>query len=120
MGQSKTPALHIADWKNLSMIDRTLAAGELQLALAATTLKRRKMLPPSSSPTMTTPAKRASSPLLTAIDEDGNSESDSDSNTAAGSFVLRDSPLRQTGRQRRPSLKAAEDMKKRKDQSGSS
>jgi hypothetical protein len=116
MGQSRTPALHIADWKNLSTIDRTLAAGELQPALTATTPKRRKMLPPSSPPTATTPAKRAASPLLTAMDVDGNSDSD----TTAGGFVLHSSPVRQTGRQKRPSLKAAEEMEKRKDQGGSS
>ena len=76
MGPSRTPALHIADWKNLSTIDRTLAAGELQPALAATTPKRRKMLPPRSSPTAMTPTKRAASPLLTAMDVDGDSDGD--------------------------------------------
>jgi len=119
MGQSKTPALHIADWKNLSTIDRTLATAELQPALAAaTTPKRRKMLPPSSSPTAATPAKRAASPLLTAMDveDDGDGDGDSDSDTAAGSFVLHGSPVRQTGRQKRPSLKAAEEMEERKGQ----
>jgi hypothetical protein len=50
------------------------------------------------------------------MDVDG----DSDSDTAAGSFVLGGSPLRQTGRQRRPSLKAAEEMKKQKGQGGGS
>jgi hypothetical protein len=119
--QSRTPALHIADWKNLSTIDRTLAAAELQPALPATTPKWRKMLPPSSSsPTATTPAKRAASPLLRAMNVDGDSDGTSDSDTTAGGFILHDSPVRQTGRQKRPSLKAAEEMEKRKDQSGSS
>ena len=116
MGQSKTPALHITDWKNLSTIDRTLAAAEQQPALAATNPKWRKMLPPGSSPTAMTPAKRASSPLLTAMGIDG----DSDSNTTASSFILHSSPVRQTGRQRRPSLKVAEGMEKRRDQGRSS
>ena len=109
MDQSKTLTLYIANWENISTIDKTLAAGELQLALGATTLKWRKMLPPSSSPTVTTPAKRAASPLLTVMDVDGDSGSD----TATSSFVLGGS-LRQMGRQRRPSLKAAEEMKERK------
>ena len=102
------------------MIDKTLAAAEPQPALAATTLKRRKMLLPGSSPTAATPAKRAASPLLTAMDVnndgDGDGDCDCDSDTAAGSFVLHDSPVRQTGRQRRPSLKASEEMEKRKGQ----
>jgi hypothetical protein len=65
------------------------------------------MLPPSSS-IETTPAKRASSPLLIATDvnSDGDGDGDSDSGTAADSFVR--SPVRQTGRQKRPTLKAAE------------
>lgn len=117
-----TPTLHIANWKNLSTIDRMLATAELQLALAATTLKRRKMLPPSSSPTATTPAKRAASPLPTAMDMDvdGDSDSDSDSDTTATSVSLHGSPVRQTGRQKRPTLKAAEEKEKRRDQGGSS
>jgi hypothetical protein len=103
VGQSKTPALHITDWKNLSKIERTLAVPELQPALGPTTPKQRKMLPPSSS-TETTPAKRSSLPLLTATDVDVDSDSDSD--TAADSFVH--SPVRQTSRRKRPTLKAAE------------
>jgi hypothetical protein len=58
--------------------------------------------------------------LLTAIDVDGDGDGDGDSDTTTGDFVLHDNPVRQTGRQKRPSLKAAEEMEKRKDQSGSS
>ena len=92
-GKSNTPALHITDWKNLSTIERTLAALELQPALAASTPKRRKMLPPSSSTTMT-PAKHASLPLPLAMDVDSDSEGDSGSDTAADSFNLYSSPVR--------------------------
>ncbi len=74
------------------------------------------MLPPSSSPTATTPAKRAASPLPTAMDMDVDSDSDS---TATG-VALHGSPVRQTGRQKRPTLKAAEEKEKRRDQGGSS
>jgi hypothetical protein len=63
------------------------------------------MLLPSSS-TKTTLAKRASSPLLIAIDEDSNDDSD----IAMDSFVH--NPIRQTSRQKRPTLKAAEEMQK--------
>jgi len=110
MGQSTTPALHIADWKSLSTIDRTLATAELQ---PATTPKRRKMLPPSSSPTTTTPAKRAASPLPTTMDMDVDGDSDGDSDTTATGVALHGSPVRHTGRQKRPTLKAAE-MEQRK------
>jgi len=50
------------------------------------------------------------------MDVDGDSNSD----TTAGGFALHGSPVRQTGRQKRPSLKAVEEMEKRKDQGGSS
>ena len=50
------------------------------------------------------------------MDVDSDGDGDSDSHTAADSFVLRSTPVRQTARQKRPSLKAAEEMEKRKDQ----
>ena len=74
------------------------------------------MLLPGSSPTATTLAKRAASLLLTAVDVDDYSDSD----TAADNFVPHSSPIRQTGRQRRLSLKAAEEVEKQRGQGGSS
>ena len=69
------------------------------------------MLLPSSS-TETTLAKRASLPLLTTIDLNSNSDSGSDSNTAADSFIH--NPVRQTRKQKQLTLKAAKEMQKQK------
>jgi hypothetical protein len=77
---------------------------KLQLALGPTTLKQRKMLLPSSS-TETTPAKHATLLLLIATDIDVDVDSDSDSDTAADSFIC--SLIRQTSKQKQPTLKAA-------------
>ncbi len=69
------------------------------------------MLPPGSSPTLMTPAKRAASPLLIPMDVN----SDSNSDTTATGFILHGSPVRQMGRQKWPSLKATEEIEKQKD-----
>jgi hypothetical protein len=45
---------------------------------------------------------------------------DSDSDSTATGVALHGSPVRQTGRQKRPTLKAAEEKEKRRDQGGSS
>lgn len=54
------------------------------------------------------------------MDVDSYCDDDGSSDTTAGGFVLHSSPVRQTGRQKRSSLKAAEEIEKRKDQGGSS
>jgi hypothetical protein len=108
VGQTKTPALHITDWKNLSTVERTLAAAEPLFTAVATTPKRRKMLPPGSS-TETSPAKRqwpsaaasssestaTSSMQLMARDADFDLQNAllmSDSDTAGDSFPNEDPP----------------------------